>query len=303
MTTQPSALLQRALDALNIAAPVKLADGTYLDKDCKITMAITAIEAAIAQPEPATLNPGAGSAASLADMVDAAMVEMANIHPPLRRRECERLIRAATASSYKVAQPAESLTEQRLMNLARAAKAALPQLCDTSSRGQAERVALEEAIAYAGLAPYGESIAQPAQVGPRSVQEELAMCIAYFKLAQPALDQCCDRTVARRCAGCPHTPKQGDAKNAGDSVVGHIGAVTPAMLRPLTADDHAKLKSALSDVFGWQIATPQDATTDAQSEGLFLKSREKWDGDVWRFEDADLHPFVRTVITNPRDPK
>lgn len=28
-------------------------------------------------------------------MVDAAMVEMGNIHPPLRRSECERLIRAA----------------------------------------------------------------------------------------------------------------------------------------------------------------------------------------------------------------
>jgi hypothetical protein len=28
-------------------------------------------------------------------MVDAAMVEMSNIHPPLRRSECERLIRAA----------------------------------------------------------------------------------------------------------------------------------------------------------------------------------------------------------------
>jgi hypothetical protein len=31
----------------------------------------------------------------LTDAVDAAMVEMQNIHPPLRRSECERLIRAA----------------------------------------------------------------------------------------------------------------------------------------------------------------------------------------------------------------
>lgn len=31
----------------------------------------------------------------LTAMVDAAMVEMANIHPPLKRSECERLIRAA----------------------------------------------------------------------------------------------------------------------------------------------------------------------------------------------------------------
>jgi hypothetical protein len=33
--------------------------------------------------------------------VDAAMVEMANIHPPLRRSECERLIRAALANKEK----------------------------------------------------------------------------------------------------------------------------------------------------------------------------------------------------------
>jgi hypothetical protein len=33
--------------------------------------------------------------ADMTAMVDAAMVEMSNIHPPLRRSECERLIRAA----------------------------------------------------------------------------------------------------------------------------------------------------------------------------------------------------------------
>lgn len=48
--SQDRSLLQQALDALKVAASAKLADGTYLDKDCKITMAITAIQTAIAQP-------------------------------------------------------------------------------------------------------------------------------------------------------------------------------------------------------------------------------------------------------------
>lgn len=36
--------------------------------------------------------------AEFVGMVDAAMVEMSNIHPPLKRSECERLIRAALES-------------------------------------------------------------------------------------------------------------------------------------------------------------------------------------------------------------
>lgn len=35
------------------------------------------------------------------EMIDAAMVEMANITPPLRRSECERLIRAALSAMEK----------------------------------------------------------------------------------------------------------------------------------------------------------------------------------------------------------
>lgn len=34
------------------------------------------------------------------EMVDAAMVEMANVTPPLKRTDCERLIRAAIESTY-----------------------------------------------------------------------------------------------------------------------------------------------------------------------------------------------------------
>mgnify|MGYP003443508943 FL=1 len=44
-------LLQQALDALEPAQVAKLSDGTYLDKDCKITMAIAALRAALADPQ------------------------------------------------------------------------------------------------------------------------------------------------------------------------------------------------------------------------------------------------------------
>lgn len=43
--------MKQALDALEAASYAKLTDGTYLDKDCKITFAITALRAALAQPD------------------------------------------------------------------------------------------------------------------------------------------------------------------------------------------------------------------------------------------------------------
>jgi hypothetical protein len=46
-------------------------------------------------------------------MIDAAMVEMANIHPPLKRSECQRLIRAALSAS-----PKQETMVRRLLNIA-----------------------------------------------------------------------------------------------------------------------------------------------------------------------------------------
>jgi hypothetical protein len=60
--------------------------------------ALAAIEEALAQP--------AQEHQKMIQMVDAAMVEMRNISPPLRRSECERLIRAAI-STHPAAQPAQ----------------------------------------------------------------------------------------------------------------------------------------------------------------------------------------------------
>jgi hypothetical protein len=52
----------------------------------------------------ATTPPASQQARDMTDMVDAAMVEMKNISPPLRRSECERLIHAALAASQQAAQ-------------------------------------------------------------------------------------------------------------------------------------------------------------------------------------------------------
>lgn len=58
---------------------------------------------------------GVPQAPSITAMVDAAMVEMSNIHPPLRRSECERLIRAAigVAPSHEAQQFMVSSIQRR----------------------------------------------------------------------------------------------------------------------------------------------------------------------------------------------
>lgn len=37
--------------------------------------------------------------------------------------------------------------------------------------------------------------------------------------------------------------------------------------------------------------------TDEQIEELFMSKLGSWNGDFWKIEDADLHPFVREVIS------
>jgi hypothetical protein len=58
-------------------------------------------------PQAAQAAPAAGAVAMIA-MVDAAMVEMKNITPPIRRSECERLIYAALAAAPTPAAQADS---------------------------------------------------------------------------------------------------------------------------------------------------------------------------------------------------
>ena len=81
---------------------------------CKDRSAYEAARAAISQAETAQGQ----ESVNMTQMVDAAMVEMKNITPPLRRSECERLIRAALITP-PAAQPAEwvGLTEEEINKL------------------------------------------------------------------------------------------------------------------------------------------------------------------------------------------
>ncbi|MCP1404468.1 hypothetical protein [Achromobacter insolitus] len=58
--------------------------------------------------------PVAGEQENMIARVDAAMVEMQHIHPPLRRSECERLIRAALASAPVAGEACAWFTEDHL---------------------------------------------------------------------------------------------------------------------------------------------------------------------------------------------
>ena len=44
-----------------------------------------------------------------------------------------------------------------------------------------------------------------------------------------------------------------------------------------------------------------DIMTDAEIELAVTKAGGKWNGDTWKFEDADLHPFVRQLLAAERE--
>ena len=48
-----------------------------------------------------------------------------------------------------------------------------------------------------------------------------------------------------------------------------------------------------------RITTPPQrpwvGLTDEEMEATFIECGGKWNGDYWRIEDADFHPFLRTI--------
>jgi len=44
------------------------------------------------------------------------------------------------------------------------------------------------------------------------------------------------------------------------------------------------------------LAAVPEGLTDAQIEAFFQERGGKWDGNRWTIEDADLHPFVRSLM-------
>ena len=63
--------------------------------------------------------------------------------------------------------------------------------------------------------------------------------------------------------------------------------------------DTLRDKLQTSESNGPVAAAPQavEAMSDAYIESLVRKHGGKWGGSYWVFEDADLHPFVRTILT------
>jgi len=40
---------------------------------------------------------------------------------------------------------------------------------------------------------------------------------------------------------------------------------------------------------------PWVGLTDEEMESIFLQCRGEWNGDYWKIEDANFHPFLRTI--------
>lgn len=96
---------EMALEALILLSKTK-----RVGKDFEFAAnAATALRQALAQPEQEPFF-------DITAAVDAAMVEMKNLHPPMRRSECERLIKAAL---YTVppSKPWVSLTDADIASL------------------------------------------------------------------------------------------------------------------------------------------------------------------------------------------
>lgn len=56
------------------------------------------------------------------------------------------------------------------------------------------------------------------------------------------------------------------------------------------------------EVLAWEYAPHPQRTwvtwvglTDVEMEATFIECGGKWNGDFWKIEDADFHPFLRTI--------
>lgn len=48
--------------------------------------------------------------------------------------------------------------------------------------------------------------------------------------------------------------------------------------------------------FAWKAAKKEwVGLTDDEMEATFIQCGGKWNGDFWKIEDADFHPFLRTI--------
>ena len=51
----------------------------------------------------------------------------------------------------------------------------------------------------------------------------------------------------------------------------------------------------IATTLGWTPPRTWVGLTDEEMEATFIECGGKWNGDYWRIEDADFHPFLRTI--------
>ena len=78
----------------------------------------------------------------------------------------------------------------------------------------------------------------------------------------------------------------------------HITAIKEALAQPEqepVADDFFRM---IADRNPKPFPPPQrtwQGLTDVEMEATFIECGGKWNGDFWKIEDADFHPFLRTI--------
>jgi hypothetical protein len=62
-------------------------------------------------------------------------------------------------------------------------------------------------------------------------------------------------------------------------------------------EDKYNTPQLVSDEICMALATPphRKPLTDDEMEAIFIKCGGEWNGDFWKIEDANFHPFLRTI--------
>lgn len=63
----------------------------------------------------------------------------------------------------------------------------------------------------------------------------------------------------------------------------------------LNDNDYLAYKEELDALCQAKLQRTWVRLTDEEMEATFLKCDGKWSGDFWKIEDADFHPFLRTI--------
>ena len=69
--------------------------------------------------------------------------------------------------------------------------------------------------------------------------------------------------------------------------------------------DGISIKKAMNEIISLVDPLPPQHTwvglTDGEMEDTFIQCGGKWNGDFWKIEDADFHPFLRTIEAKLKD--